>query len=619
MQDPADPAGTAAPEAGGRDGGAAPPGTDGPEEAADSGAPAASTVLAEVLPGIAVVLGEVPPELAPELVDFGLVPAVDRARLAAVLASVGGAATAAGALGDAVAGVQGLYRLSDATRALLKAGATLAAKDGANLGTVMVPGRILAQARFLPVTSVSMAQNAASLGPALAMVGLQMQLSEVTGLVRTNIALTGQVLAALRKEQWSELAGLVTTVDRAVDQARKAETVPTSLWESVAGSQTLLDKQLDLYRRNVRDHVRQIDGAGPRHRREYLQANAEAIVFDAYALLSSLKAWTGYQALRAARARATGRDDADEARFVGIVARDTRAELDSALAATTSLVGSLTRELRVIAELPGRDTLSQSLPGRRKDAKAARQTSARLLEAIQPLSDVLRPPAPALTAPDVVCAPEALDPAPYLRVLRWFLEGGESLRVLGFPDQVDALGPISAFLGGAMEKLAAARDKAPARTLVAVTDRRVLTARANAFLEQGEIRQEIPVGQVRYVRAASAQDRSGRRAVDLITRDESIRWLFRAGIDSAAVDALAAVLAESMTIPDAERDELLGRRRPAAEADERSGDAAAGAGTRSGDAAVGAGTRSGDAAVGAGTRSGDAAPGSAGPAAGGPG
>lgn len=48
-------------------------------------------------------------------------------------------------------------------------------------------------------------------------------------------------------------------------------------------------------------------------------------------------------------------------------------------------------------------------------------------------------------------------------------------------------------------------------------------------------------------------------AIDLITRDENIRWLFHADIDNTQVDALAA-LAESMTIPDVERDELQQRR-----------------------------------------------------------
>lgn len=114
--------------------------------------------------------------------------------------------------------------------------------------------------------------------------------------------------------------------------------------------------------------------------------------------------------------------------------------------------------------------------------------------------------------------------------------------------------------------LTSARDKAPTRTLVAVTDRRIITAKTNAFLEQSEIRQDIPIDEVRYVRAATAPDQSSRLSVDLITRDENIRWLFHNDIDNAQVNALAAVLAESMTIPDAERDELQRRRYASTEA-----------------------------------------------------
>ncbi|MCQ4194641.1 hypothetical protein M4J08_005022 [Streptomyces parvulus] len=553
----------AEPEENGRSDTADSPVVDDPTPDSDIDSETASTVLVELLPGVAVVCGaEVPAELKPDLLDFGIVSAADRKQISTVLAAIGNTATVGGNLGNAFASVQGLYRLGAATQAWLNAGATLAVKDGANLGAVLLRSggrvRIVHAARLEAVTSVRKAQSAASIGPALAMVGLQMQLNEVTDLVRTNIALTSQVLTAIRNEQWTELTGLVATIDRAVDQAREIESVPASLWDNVAGSEAALRKQLDLYRLNVRGHIKQIDQAAASRRREYLQMNAEAIVFDANALLSSLKAWTGYQALRAGRARAAGREDADEARLVDVIARDTRAELDSALTEATSLADSLTRELRIIAELPGRDTLP--LPGKRKESIAARQASARLLEAIEPLADALHPPAPALEAPGVVCAPASLDLEPHLRILRWFLEDGETLRVLGFPDQLDALGPLSAIFGGAKEKLTAGRDKMAAKTLVAVTDRRIITAKSNAFLEQGEIRQVIPIDQVRYVRTATTQDKNARLAIDLITRDENIRWLFQADMDATQVDALAAVLAESMTIPDAERDELQRRR-----------------------------------------------------------
>ncbi|MDX8141492.1 hypothetical protein SK854_05170 [Lentzea sp. BCCO 10_0061] len=112
---------------------------------------------------------------------------------------------------------------------------------------------------------------------------------------------------------------------------------------------------------------------------------------------------------------------------------------------------------------------------------------------------------------------------------------------------------------------AAAMDKTTDRTLVAVTDRRIILATTNTLLEQAEIHQDIPTDQVRYVRAPTAPDSSSRSAIDLITRDENIRWLFHADVDNTQVAALAAVLAESMTIPDAERDELQRRRHPSVE------------------------------------------------------
>ena len=517
-------------------------------------APQPSTVLAEVLPGMAVVFGDVPAGLNLELVDFGLVPDTDRTRISTFLATLGHTAAVAGDIGTALAGMQGLYRLSSTTQALLSSGGALAVKDGANLGAIFANGKIVGQARLIPVSALGAAQLAASVGPALAMIALQMQLNEITGLTRTNIALTNQVITDIRHGQWAELTALVATIDRAVSRAREIGSVPASQWDGIAGSEAALHTQLELYRLNVSHHIRQLRN-DPRGRRTYLETNAEAILFDAHALLTSLKAWTGYQVLHATRARDAGTDD--EARLAEVIARDTRAALDSALPETTGLVDALTRELRVSVELPGRATLP--LSGKRKDAAAVRQSSARLLEAIQPLADALHPPAAPLHAPDAVCAPDSLDPDPYLRILRWFLDDGETLRALALPEPSDGSAPITSVLNGAKGMFGAAREK----TLVAVTDRRILTARATAFLDQGEIRQEIPLDLVRYLRVTSGPDKGTRTALDLITRDENIRWQFQADIDDSRVGALAAVLAESMTIPDTERHQLLQPGRPA--------------------------------------------------------
>lgn len=572
MQDPSDPMESAEPVPGARSGTADSPGVDEPTASPSSDSTTASTVLVEVLPGVAVVFGEVPVELSLDLIDFGLVSVEDRTRLATALASVGNTATVGGNVGNAVAAARGLYRLSGTTQAVLKTGGTLAVKDGANLGAVFVNGKIVAQARWIPAAAVSVPSAAAVIGPALAMVAIQMSLNEIAGLVRTNIALTSQVLTTIRHEQWAELEGLVDTVDDVLAKAREVESVPASLWDTVAARKADLSKQRDLYRRNVRAHVRQIERLDTHGCREYLQTNAEAIVFDSYALLASLKAWIGYQAVHAARARAVGPDDADEARLVDVIARDAREVLDSARAEIAGLVGALRRELRLLAELPGRATLP--LTQKRRDSKGAREISARLLEAIEPLADVLCPPVPPLEAPSIVCAPDVLNHEPFRRILRWLLEDGETLRCLGFPDSPDArdvLGSVGHTLLGRRdpEKSVAMMDKASARTLVAVTDRRVITARTNFFRQEGVIGQDIPISRVRYVRVRT-ESATVRSTMDLITADENISWRFSADTDDAHVDALAAVLAESMTIPDMERDELARRGRALIAASEKS-------------------------------------------------
>ncbi|MFV2172562.1 hypothetical protein ACFHW2_14105 [Actinomadura sp. LOL_016] len=217
-----------------------------------AGSPEAdSAVLAEVLPGVVVAFGDVLEELKLELelepIDFGLVSATDREQISTFLASVGNAATVGGNLANAFASLEGLYRTTDLTQAILNAGGTLAIKDGANIGAVFFNGKIIHQARIMPVTKLSAAQKMASIGPALAMVALQMQLSEAAGLVRTNIALTGQVLTTLNHAQWGALTGLVKAVDDALREAQEVGSVTQHVWEPVATKKAELLTARDQY------------------------------------------------------------------------------------------------------------------------------------------------------------------------------------------------------------------------------------------------------------------------------------------------------------------------------------------------------------------------------------
>ena len=271
---------------------------------------AASTTLVEVTPGVAVVFGEVPDGL--ELISLDMVPSFDRAQLSTALGSLGNAGTIVGNVAEAVSSAQGLFRVNDATLSLLKSGGQMAAKDGAKLGAIFKNGELVAQARFIPA-SMTAATAIAAIGPAVAMIALQMQLGEISGLVRSNIQLTTQTLKAIRNEQWAELEGLAESVDEAVKETRELDVITDSVWEPIAPSGPNIRKQLKLYRKNVAGHVQELGKVEGRARRQYLESNAEAIVFDTYALLSSLKTHAEYQAVRAALARTRSTNDESEA------------------------------------------------------------------------------------------------------------------------------------------------------------------------------------------------------------------------------------------------------------------------------------------------------------------
>ena len=518
------------------------------------------TTLVEVVPGTAVVFGHIPEGL--ELVDFGLIPGFDRERLSSVLGAIGNAGTVAGNVANAISGAQGLYRVNEATLALLKSGGALASKDGAKLGAIFKNGDLVGQARFIPY-GVTAAQAAAAIGPAVAMIAIQMQLSEISGLVRTNIALTTQTLKMIRHQQWSELTGLVKSIDRAIKQASEIEGVTRSLWNNVAGNEAALDKQLDLYKRNVHGHIKQLGQLSGTLRRQYLESNAEAVLFDANALLYSLKAHTGYQAIRAAWARAEGAGNEKEAQLVDVIIRDARAEFDAALHESADLVELLRRELRIIAELPGRATMP--LTKKRRDAKTSRLTCNQLLEAIEPLANMLHPATAELTAPGLVCAPEGIDLEPYLHVLRWFLDDGEELRGIAFPYQLGAhnlVGALPPVLGTRVDatwsalapgRWAAVVNRATPGTFIAVTDRRIITADPRALLRQGEVGQSFPLKEVEFVRPPQKQGESVRPTVDVITERQDLRWIFPSAADVGSIDRLVALLSERAKTTRADR------------------------------------------------------------------
>ncbi|MBQ7808131.1 MAG: hypothetical protein IJ372_26355 [Rhodococcus sp.] len=517
---------------------------------------APSTTLVEVTPGVAVVFGEVPEGL--ELISLDLVPSFDRTQLSTALGSLGNVGTVVGNIAEAASSVQGLFRVNDATLSLLKGGGQMAAKDGAKLGSIFQNGKVVAQARFIPV-SMSAAAVVAAIGPAVAMIALQMQLGEISGLVRTNIALTTQTLKAIRNEQWAELEGLAEAVDEAIKEARALDTVTDSVWEPIASSRPMIHKELKLYRKNVAGHIQEVQKLDGRAHRHYLESNAEAIVFDTHALLSSLKTHAQYQAIRAALARTRSANDESEAQLADLIARNLPAEIDESLREIRQLTASLVRELRIIAELPGRATAP--LTRKRKDTKASRLTCKQLLDAIEPLANKLHPAVEMPSLPETVCAPPGLDLDPYLHVLRWFLADGETLRSVAFPYEAgphNLTGVVPPILAKRVDatwdalapgkKAGAVVEKLTSSTFVAVTDRRIVTAIPKTLLRRGELGSIYPLDEVRYVRPRSNHGAGVRPTVGIATDRRDVQWMFPAEADPEHIDNLAAVISDGASV-----------------------------------------------------------------------
>lgn len=523
------------------------------EDSVDSGdleGVAAATLL-EITPGIALWSGEVSEDI--DLIDLDLIPTFDREQFSVALGSIGDVGTAVGNVAEVISNSRGLYRVNDATLSLLKSGGELAIKDGARLGGIFKNGKLVAQARFIPA-SITSAAAIAAMGPAVAMLGLQLQLFEVSGIVRANIALTTQVLKSIRNEQWAELEGLAESVDEVIQEARELGSITDTVWDPIAPSGPIIRKQLRLYQKNVADHIQKLGMLDGRPRRQYLESNAETIVFDTHALLSSLKTHAEYQALRAARARMRSIDDETEAQLFDLITQKTPQEIEELLKEIGQLTDLLVRELRIIAELPGRATIP--LTGKRSDAKASRLTCGQLLQAIEPLANMLHPAVNMPAVPDVVCAPEELDLQPYMNVLRWFLEEGEQLRSIAFPFEVGAhsfAGVVPALLAKQVDStwdaLAPTRVGAmigvlTSSTFVAVTDRRIVTAIPRRFLRYGELGATYSLDEVKYVRPRVKYGERVRPTIGITTEHDDIEWMFPAGAAHESVDNLVAVIVD---------------------------------------------------------------------------
>lgn len=450
-----------------------------------------------------------------EKIDGSLVG--DRA-LNDLIASIGEGASLSGGAASAANAIQhmsGLYKLDAVTKAQLAAGNVLTkTADGRLIGAVRnTGGQITRQARLIPVSAPQIAGAIAAIGPAVAMVAVQMQLNNISkqvSAVQQTVLQTQRML-----EDWNnaDFHGTQRVVRRIFRKSTEEGTVSNTNWEQLSGLSNDIERHRDYYKERIHRHAQELQSCqnNVSERRNYITEHRGSILFDSFAALNCIQTWCYYFELAHERARINGERPT-------LTHNEIRAEVEDDVQIQRTLLRELMREFHIISELPGEWTLPYFQ--KRQDQTASRDTATKLLEQLNELAQQLGIKEDPVPNPDVTCAPANYDVSPYTQILRWYLDEGEKLEALIFP--VDRLSHRLLAMGAdqftntvntsAWSMLPQAKDstnwslgrvrRATRRAvkvspeMVAVTDRRIVTADPQKFIQKGIVKEEFSINDV---------------------------------------------------------------------------------------------------------------------------
>lgn len=423
----------------------------------------------------------------------------------------GGAASAA----NAIQHMSGLYKLDAVTKAQLAAGNALTkATDGQLIGTVRnAGGQITRQARLIPVSAPQIAGAIAAIGPAVAMVAVQMQLNNISKQVSTVQQTSLQTLQVLTDSRNADYQGDCQTINEVYQASSNHGYVSETDWSIISGLVSRIQSHRHFYKKQVANHQEALEKAhaDSHTQRDYIQTNRARIVNDSCAAFETLRAWVHLTELRIARAQAQGEHPHAEPLQI-------RQEIIEDLQVQRALLHDLMRELRIIAELPGGWTVPAS--SKRKKAHLSQQMAQEIIGTLNPLVQQLEIQENPIPSPDITRAPNDYDVSPYTKILRWYLDEDEKLEALIFPvDRLShrllAMGAADQFTNtvntSAWSMLPQAKDstdwslgwlgrrvgqKIVAPEMVAVTGRRIITADPQEFIQKGIVKEEFPINDV---------------------------------------------------------------------------------------------------------------------------
>jgi len=490
-----------------------------------------STALVEIEPGLAIVFGEVP--AGEELIPFTLLSHSDRKEIGRRFGAAVGAGNFAAQTVQAISQANGLVRLAPETVSALASGANTVSQGGYNIGTLAgANGQFSSPVLWSPAAAGGAASALAGIGPAVALVAIQVQLNQISAIAEHTLAQTQEVLETVRAAQWAELSGLNRAVQKAVDEAMHIGAVSEIVWQNVQSSEASLEKQRSLFSKLTDTHVRNLaELRDHAQRRDYLVDNSEAILQDAHGALVAHNAWFRYQALRASHISSRIESDESNARLLEKVVATARADHERSIDGLGSLIHSLQREMWVLSELPGNRTLP--FLGKRQKARDVATMATGLASVLESLGAAHRTPREEIELPATVCFGDDSMPAALMEVLRWRLSRNEQV-----------------------EALAQSQNRLGSDEVIVLTNQRLLAAKRSELERYGAFEFDAKLSDFRYVRLTiDASSGSGR--VDLVTQEQDKSWRFaKETVELEAFSSFVALMQRHMHVPAVERDAL---------------------------------------------------------------
>lgn len=476
-----------------------------------------------------------------------------------IAAAGGGAASAVNAFIQA----SGLYRLDATSQALLASGKTLTrTAGGAALGVIRGSnGQFVRNARLLPVSGARVSGVLADIGPAIATIALQRQLSDISKQIRSVQQLSEETLQILTSSRKADYQGVCETITEVYRFSVKQGKVSDSNWDTVSGLFHELSSHRNHYKKQIHKHTDSLrkTQSDVSARRNYLRVNAQNIIIDACAAFEILQAWVYLSVLK--RSHELANDEP-----LSLDLPDIQQEIESDLHTQRELLYGLIRELHVIADTAGKWSIP--LTQKRGDSKVSQETARKLLEALDGLAQRLGIRENPQPEPTVTCAPEDYDTSAYTDTLRWFLDEGEELCALAFPvDRLShrLLAKASSPFAEAMEfawaglpqredtkvpdvrkpgqaagflRRAAQRSVVVSPEMVAVTNRRVITASPQDFIQKGAVTGSYPLEELTW---DFLNEQDSLAELHVTHKQRQFEWCFPS-VGRAAAQDLASLL-----------------------------------------------------------------------------